>query len=533
MRLQLSRACLAIAGGLAVFVTRALATPRFEKNLGQGDPGARFLVRASTYTMLVRRDGGMTYWLAAQDGGGPVRVEVALAGANPTPEIRGEDRLGGLTHYYLGPDPRAWIRNVPSYARVRCRGVYPSVDLVYRGDQQNLEFDFVVAPGGDPGRIRFAFGGAGQPRLGHSGELVLEARGARLCWKRPRAWQVIGGKRRTVEAGYRVEAGGAVKFALGPYDRARELVIDPVIGYSTYLGGGQFDAAFAVAADATGAALVAGETFSAQFLSAGSSTTARSSKDAFIAKLDPSGTSLQYLVFLGGTGSDSARAIAVDAAGNAYVAGVTTSADFPTTAGAWRHAYGGLEDGFTLKLGPSGSLVYSTLIGAGGSDFAVAIAVDAAGSAHVAGYTSSIAFPVTAGAIQTAYRGGYYDAFVVKLDAAGSNAVFSTLLGGSRNDIALGVAVDGSGNVWVGGQTDSMDFPLANPAQSQLAGFGDGFVAKLATNGTTLLYSTYLGGAGTDGIAAVAVDAAGACYVAGYTASSNFPASSAAFQRVL
>jgi len=287
-----------------------------------------------------------------------------------------------------------------------------------------------------------------------------------------------------------------------------------------------------VAADASGAAYVVGETWSVQF-PAGSSNSAqaRMSRDAFVAKLNAGGSALEYLVFLGGAQSDSARAVAVDSAGNAYVAGVTSSADFPTTAGAWRRTHGGLEDGFAVKLGPGGNLIYSTFVGAGGSDFAVAIAADGAGCAYVAGYTSSLSFPVTSGAYQSTYRGGYYDGFVVKLDAAGSAAVYATLLGGSRNDIVLGIAVDGAGAAWVGGQTDSADFPVVSAAQTQLGGSSDGFVAKLSSAGGTLLVSTYLGGSASDAITAVALDGSGACYAAGWTASGNFPVSSGTLQR--
>jgi hypothetical protein len=510
------------------------ALPRFEANVGQAPGDVRFLVRSADYVLLVRRDAGMEYLLRSGKGDESAvsQVWVDLAGGNPAPSVEGEERLPGVTHYLLGPDPRRWVRGAPAYGRVRCRGVYPGVDLLLRGEERALEFDFEIAPGADPAQIRMCYRGASSLRVDPAGDLVARVGPVELRWERPRAWQEIGGSRREVPVSYSIGPEHTVSFRLGAYLPDVPLVIDPLIRYSTYLGGGQFDAAFGVAVDAGGAAHVVGETYSVQF-PAGStlSSQARASKDAFIAKLNAAGSALEYLVFLGGTQSDSARAVAVDSAGNAYVAGVTSSADFPTTAGAWRRTHGGLEDGFAVKLGPGGNLIYSTFVGAGGSDFAVAIAADGAGCAYVAGYTSSLSFPVTSGAYQSSYRGGYYDGFVVKLDAAGSAAVYATLLGGSRNDIVLGIAVDGAGAAWVGGQTDSADFPVVSAAQTQLGGSSDGFVAKLSPAGGTLLVSTYLGGSASDAITAVAVDGSGACYVAGWTASGNFPVSSGALQR--
>ena len=519
---------------MLVLAGEALAVPRFEANLGQAPPEVRFLVRSSDYTLLLHKDATMQYLLrgGVADADRATALWVELSGANSSPRLDGEGRQEGVTHYLLGADTGRWVRSAPAYGRVRCRDVYPGIDLVFHGGHQALEFDFHIAPGADPARIRLRYRGASKLRLDSAGDLVAEAEGVELRWKRPKAWQEIDGSRREVPVSYSLGADHVVSFRLGTYAPDRPLIIDPVIRYSTYLGGGQFDAAFGVAADASGAAYVVGETWSVQF-PAGSSNSAqaRMSRDAFVAKLNAGGSALEYLVFLGGAQSDSARAVAVDSAGNAYVAGVTSSWDFPTTAGAWRRTHGGLEDGFAVKLGPGGNLIYSTFVGAGGSDFAVAIAADGAGCAYVAGYTSSLSFPVTSGAYQSSYRGGYYDGFVVKLDAAGSAAVYATLLGGSRNDIVLGIAVDGAGAAWVGGQTDSADFPVVSAAQTQLGGSSDGFVAKLSSAGGTLLVSTYLGGSASDAITAVALDGSGACYVAGWTASGNFPVSSGALQR--
>ncbi|MDW8131677.1 MAG: SBBP repeat-containing protein, partial [Bryobacterales bacterium] len=507
--------------------------PRFEANLGQAGPEARFVVRGSSYTLLVRADGSMIYWLAPRrEQEEPVPVTVELAGANPAPEIAAEERLPGVTHYFRGADPRGWIREVPAWARVRCRNVYPGIDLLYRGSEGSIEFDFLVAPGAEPGRIRLVLAGVTSARVDASGDLVMAAGGTELRWRRPKAWQQIEGRRREVSVAFRVEQA-AVSFALGSYSPGHELIIDPVVRYSTYLGGGQYDQGWSVAADTAGAAYVAGDTWSTQFPASGTSAAVRASRDAFVAKLDPSGAQLQYLVFLGGGANDSARAIAADAAGNAYVTGVTSSMDFPTTPGAWRRTHGGMEDGFAVKLNPTGTVAWATYVGAGASDYALAIAVDGEAAVYVAGYTASVSFPVTGGAYQTSYRGGSNDAFVVKLNPTGSAALYATLLGGSGNDVANGLGVDANGNVWVGGQTTSRDFPLVAAAQGQFGGESDGFVAKLNSAGSALLYSSYLGGLASDAVRAVAVDAAGACYVAGGTYSSNFPVTASAPQRAI
>jgi hypothetical protein len=344
------------------------AVPRFEANVGQAPADVRFLVRSADYVLLVRRDAGMGYLLRSGKGDESAvsQVWVDLAGGNPAPSVEGEERLPGVTHYLLGPDPRRWVRGAPAYGRVRCRGVYPGVDLLLRGEERSLEFDFEIAPGADPAQIRMCYRGASSLRVDPAGDLVARVGPVELRWERPRAWQEIGGSRREVPVSYSIGPEHTVSFRLGAYLPDVPLVIDPLIRYSTYLGGGQFDAAFGVAVDAGGAAHVVGETYSVQF-PAGStlSSQARASKDAFIAKLNAAGSALEYLVFLGGAQSDSARAVALDSAGNAYVAGVTSSADFPTTAGAWRRTHGGLEDGFAVKLGPGGNLIYSTFVGAG------------------------------------------------------------------------------------------------------------------------------------------------------------------------
>lgn len=301
----------------------------------------------------------------------------------------------------------------------------------------------------------------------------------------------------------------------------------PVLNFTTTLGAQGYEAAYGIAVDAAGYIYVAGETDSLGFSSSGR----RSSRDAFVAKLDPSGSTIVYLTYFGGSGTDGARAIAVDSAGSAYVAGVTNSPDFPITSGAAGGRNAGLEDAFIVKLDPSGAVLYSTMLGSAGSDQAAAIAVDALGNAYIAGQTNG-SFPTTSGALQTHFRGGT-DCFVAKLSANGGTLLYSTLLGGSGIDSCRGIAVDSAGNAYVTGVTYSSDFPLQSALQTALKGSANAFVAKLNASGSALIYSTFFGGGSFDEANAIALDWSGAAYIAGDTTSWNFPTTPGAPQTLL
>jgi hypothetical protein len=307
--------------------------------------------------------------------------------------------------------------------------------------------------------------------------------------------------------------------------------------YSTYLGGSSYDEGHGMAVDALGNAYVTGHTFSTNFpIVAGARQSALGGyDDAFVTKLNPTGSALLYSTYLGANGYDEANGIALDKSGNAYVTGFTNSFYFPTTKGALQTTRQGGFDVFVSKLNPAGSLVYSTFLGGGADDFGYGIAVDATGNAYVAGKTYSTNFPTTAGAFQTAMGGGpgggLDDAFVAKLNPAGSALVYSTYIGGSGNDAASGVAVDASGNASITGDTLSTNFPTTPGAfQTTEGGFDDAFYTKLNPAGTALVYSTYLGGSNDEAGCGIVLDTAGNAYVAGWTTSSNFPITTGAFQ---
>jgi hypothetical protein len=475
-------------------------------------------------------------------------VRLRLVGANPNAEVVGSDDLPGKANYFIGNDPKKWRTNVPTYAKVRYHDVYPGVDLEYYGNQSGqLEYDFIVAPGADLGAITLHVGADQEPpaRIDQGGDLVVAAQGGGIRFHKPLIYQpsarssLITGHSSTVQGRFVVDARNRIHFALGPYDRTKPLVIDPVLSYSTYLGGSAGDWGYGIAVDSSGSAYATGETASVDFptvnpLQPNNNSSGLST--CFVAKLNPTGSALVYSTYLGGNGGDTGYGIAVDSSGSAYVAGRTYSPDFPTV-NAFQSTnqssvVGGT--GFIAKLNASGSaLVYSTYLGGSVADAVRSVAVDSPGNAHVTGYTLSIDFPVTPGAFQTAGPGGTCnaltnpspcdEAFVAELNASGSALVYSTYLGGSNYNAGFGIAVDSSGNAYVAGTTTSIDFPTADPFQATLHGSSNAFVTKLNASGSGLIYSTYLGGSSLDQGTAISVDSSGSAYVTGYTASSDFP----------
>ncbi|MFN3480867.1 MAG: SBBP repeat-containing protein, partial [Thermodesulfovibrionales bacterium] len=442
-------------------------------------------------------------------------------------------------NYLIGNDPKRWKTDIPTYSKVRYKDIYEGIDLLFYGNQRQLEYDVVVAPGRDYSPVSFLIEGAKEVRKTEDGglEIVLGS-GSSIIQQRPHVYQEIGGKKRDIEGRFEIrkeKEGYVYSFNVGEYDKNSTLIIDPlVLSYSTYLGGSGVDEAYAIAVDTSGNAYVAGKTWSTDFpiLNAYDSTcgtdgncnyyNSLSFADVFVTKLNPSGNGLVYSTYLGGRYEDGASAIAVDSDGNAYVAGSTHSDDFPI-----KNAYQGVQwswDAFVTKLNPSGNgLVYSTYHGGSELDDARAIAVDSYGNAYVAGFTTSTDF-LTKNAYQGSKAGGS-DAFVIKIDTTQSGAnslIYSTYLGGSKWDEAYAIAVDSGGNAYVTGATLSTDFPTQNPYQGSNAGWIDAFVTKLNPSGNGLIYSTYLGGSSWDTAYAIAVDSGGNAYVAGWTWSSDF-----------
>jgi hypothetical protein len=505
---------------------------QFERNDGQTRKEVRFLARGPGYSLyLTSREAVLVL-------GAPAVVRMALVGARADPLVIGLDELPGKANYFAGSDPAKWRTRVPTYARVRYRHVYPGIDLVYYGNQRQLEYDFVLAPGADPRRIVLGFRGADNLEIDSQGDLVLRTGGRAVRLHKPVMYQERDGTRHDVAGRYVLERGNQVGFKVAVYDRSRTLVIDPlVLSYSTFLGGNQPDAGVGIAVDAAGNAYVAGLTQSTNFpTTAGAFQTTPA--QVFVAKLNPSGSALVYSTFLGGTRFFRGPALAIDADGNAYVTG-SAGPGFPTTRGAFQTAFGGAVDSFVTKLNATGSaLVYSTYLGGSGGEGGAAIAVDAAGSAYVTGSTSSANFP-TANAPQASYAGGIGfnagDAFVAKLNPTGSALAYSTYLGGSGFDRGAGIALDSEGNAYVVGSTGSADFPTTAGAFQRAFGGGtqggDAFVAKLNAAGSAFVYSTYLGGSENEEGNAIAVDGQGHAYVTGSTQSGNFPATARAFRR--
>ncbi len=478
----------------------------------------------------------------------PLSCARALIGANLSPRVTGLEALTGKVNYFLGNDPKKWRTNIPTYAKVKYHDVYPGIDLIYYGNRQQLEYDFIVAPGADPNAIIFEFGKVAAnlkrrpaPQVNDQGDLVLPTAGGQIRLNRPLAYQEVNGVQREISASYIFKGERRVGFQVAKYDGSRPLIIDPVLTYSTYLGVAGLDEGEAIAVDTAGNAYVTGVAGSTNFpTTPGAFQTTLGGfggvfgfGDAFVTKLNPTGSALVYSTYIGGGGDDVSTGIAVDAAGNAYLTGLTNSrVTFPTTPGAFQTTFGGGSfDAFVTKLNPTGSgLVYSTYLGGLAQDDASRIAVDAAGSAYVTGETNSINFPTTPAVFQSSL-GGDFDAFVTKLNPAGSGLAYSTFLGGGATDSGIDIAVDASGNAYVIGNSSSTDFPTtAGAFRTSFGGTRDAFVAKVNSTASALLYSTYLGGHGDDRGRGIAVDSAGNAYVTGLTNSGNFPFSPSAFQ---
>jgi len=454
-------------------------------------------------------------------------LQISFAGANDRSEPQGESRSALKTWYYIGISKNWHVDE--HFERVRYREIYPGIDLVFLISRGQLEYSFEIAPGADAGAIRIRYGGL-TPNLAPGGNLEVGEDRFHMVQRRPQAKGHVRRHWVEIPCHYRIRRQ-EVSIELGAYDRSSAIVIDPVLTFSTYLGGSGFDAIFAATTDSAGNLYVSGETSSGSLRNP--SIPVRSSYDAFVAKLNSAGNQILYLVYLGGSDYDGANGIAVDAFGNAYLTGATTSPDFPVTNGVLAATAPGAENAFVAKVNPIGQLQYATYLGGATWNFGSSIAVDASGAAYIAGQTSSTSFPVTSGAFQTTYQGGVSDCFVSKLNATGSALVYSTLLGGSELDLCSGIAVDATDNAYVTGTTYSVNFPMQSAVQGALFGTASAFVAKINPSGKGLLYSTYVGGSGTDFGNAIAVDSSGSAYIAGATSSVDFPVTAGVVQNAL
>ena len=497
--------------------------------MGQADPEVRFLARGRGGAILLTdRETILVPREVPQDGRSIIHL--TLPGARFAGVPRGEDRLTGATNYCIGREPKRWRLGVESYAAVRYERVYPGTDLVYHGRHGSLESDFELAPGADPGLIALAFEGA-RATIDGGGDLLLGSPDTRLVLRRPIAYQEVEGRRVPVGVSFREDRDGRIRFSVESYDRTRPLTIDPVLSYSTYLGGGLDDSGLALASDSSGNAYLAGQTVSLDFpvTPGAAQPTNAGTTDVFVAKIDASGSSLVFATYLGGSDVDVGNGIALGPGGTVFVAGETASSNFPTTPGAFQTVLPGPRAGFVAKLDSAGAVVYSTYLGGSLTARCNAIAVNGSGEAYVVGRTNSTNFPTTAGVLFPAYRGGQYDAYVTKLDATGSALSFSTFLGGGGNDALFGVALAPGSRVCVAGGSDSDDYPITPSAYQSAVLDTDPVITELDANATTNLYSTFLGGTSDmERANAIAVDASGFLCVTGFTPSADFPTKNAA-----
>ncbi|UFP92726.1 beta strand repeat-containing protein [Gloeobacter morelensis] len=523
---------------------------RFEPNVGQTDSRVQYVSRGPGYSLLLgpteavmllgtpdRSKSKLRSSMTAAERSEPktAAIRMNLVGANPKARLAGKDVLPGKVNYLAGKDTGRWRTDVDTFERVEARGVWPGIDMVYYGNGRQLEYDFVVGPGVDPGRIAMDVAGARSLRLDGNGDLIIATALGEIRQHRPVVYQQIGGQKRQV-AGRYVLNGRKVSFAVGEYDRSLPLVIDPILSYSTFAGGAEQDVGNDIVLGSDGSVYITGYTLSTSYpaVSAYDSSYAGGTEfgDIFITKLNAAGSQLVYSTYLGGTGDDFGSDIAVRE-NEAYVIGSTASTDFPTTTNAYDTSYGGgTYDAFVAKLNAAGNgLVYSTYLGGTLEDNGNGIVVGGGGAAYITGNTGSFDFPVTDGTADTTFNGGS-DMFVTRLGAAGDALVYSTFTGGTLADSGNDIVQGSNDSVYVVGTTSGAGFPVTpNPGVYDVSFNGGGFDAVVTRFNSAggRIYSTYLGGVGQDSGNAIALGSDGSVYVTGSTASSDFPTTSGAY----
>ncbi len=540
----------------------------FEPNVKQtNNADVKFLARGNGYILFLT--GKEAVLSLGEDRQSTAVMRMSLLGANANSSISGMDELPGKSNYFIGNKPENWHTNIPNYRKVSEHNIYPGIDLVYYGTQRQLEYDFVIAPGTSPSKIQIAFNGAKNLRTDANGDLILSAAGTDdVRLHKPVAYQQIGNEKQLVAANYILNGNDRVAFSIGNYDQSRPLIVDPILAYSTYLGGSGIDGANAIAIAPDNTAFIAGSTFSTDFptihaLQPNEGGGLDFPRDAFVSKISVDGSTLLYSTYLGGENIDVGNGIAVDNFGNAYVVGSTISPHFPVGPFSINTLCGGdgkcgtswnqfgllVKNGFITKLNAAGSgLLYSGFIGEFEGVEAQAVTVDSNGNAYVTGTvgpngvpTVTITppalppppFPITATAFQPIINGGA-NAFVMKIDTTGGAILYSSYLGGDTEDIGYGIALDSSANVYVTGLTYSTNLSTtAGALQPAYGGAGDAFTAKInmnASGAASLNYLTYLGGTGLDQGNGIAVDTAGNAYIAGVTNSASFGFAANGFQ---
>ncbi len=498
----------------------------FEPNQGQADSTVDFLVH---HGQAVTAFSGTSSTTSV----GGKQITMSLDGANNS-SFTGQDELPSKTNYFLGNDQSQWHSDIPNFQKLIAKNVYAGIDLAYYGTNSTLEHDFIVNPGSDYHQIAFNFTGQDNLTQDADGNLVFKAGDDELRLNAPTTYQLGDHEKHTIPSKFELH-DNTVTVAVAPnYDPNKPLVIDPTLSliYSTYLGGSGDDQGFAIAVDQNGSAYIAGQTTSTNYPTSSpyQGSNAGGAHDVFVTKLNATGSAPTYSTYLGGAGDDLANGIAVDSVGSAYVVGSTKSANFPT-ASAFQSSLLSVQNAYLTKLNTTGSaLTYSTYFrgtSGAGTSLGRAVAVGSDGSAFIAGQTTFTTLPTTVGAFQTTFTASQ-DAYVAKFTPTGAALTYATYLAGSAiadDNAARGLAIDSSGNAYVAGYTNSTSFPTVSPIQAASGGNYDGFLTKLNAAGSALMYSTYIGGSGSDQAGSVAVDASGNAYVQGITASTNFPTS--------
>lgn len=505
----------------------------FHANAGQWNPELRFAGRVGP-SVLHLGDGWLSLSVppAPNSGEPPQTVSIRWSGARKGLRITGEEPQSATYSYFVGADPQRWAANLPAYRRVRVEALYPGIDLLVYVRNNEVEFDYLVQPGAAVSQIRWTLESSSEPagsfQLAASGE--LRPRDSQSAWvlKAPVAFQGTS----PVLANYVRLPENAWGIALGPYDPAQPLVIDPVLSYSSFVGGAQFDQANAVLTDTANQIYLAGETWSVD-LNAGSPQSAKlSGKDAFIARFAADGRTLLNITYLGGNGDDIATALRLYA-GDLYVAGETSSGDLPASAGRYQAVNRGGKDGFVtrIRLTAPWTVLGTTYLGGAGTDRVNALLVDLSGSVYVAGLTGSSDFPVSS-SFGLTIPGGGSDAFVARLSTDLSSLAWSGVYGGSGGDQAYALAFGSANTLWFAGVTSSPSLPTVNAIQTALSGSYDCFLARIPDTGASLLTATFLGGSSSDFCYALTVDGAGNPILAGSSASANFPVTPGVFQPV-
>ncbi len=523
--------CLDLSSSAAPSRSGLVRTPvTFVQNAGQESEPACFAVRGPS--------GSALFGLCSVEyaiGSPEERVSVSLEFVAPSSSLRleGVNRLRARVNYLVGTDEADWKRNIPSYAGVCYRDVWPGVDVVFRGSGGNLKYDILAEPGADVERIAFRFAGADSVTLGADGRLTIQTGDTVFTECLPAVYQLKGEERSDLTGRYTLN-GDIVGFNLEGYDPSLPLVIDPAsdLNWSVLISGSQYDSGQSVFVDDEGNCYAAGDSASSD-LPGSSARPYSAMSDAWVAKFSPD-AELIYLTYLGGADDDYAKCVVADSAGNAHVAGYTESHDFPSTPGVLgpEHHGAGHIDGFVAKLGPEGdTLVYSSFFGGALHDWVLGLALDSEERAVICGQTSSVDLPVTSDALDGTFNGSF-DAFVARLNSDATAVLYCTYFGGAGTDWAMCIKLDSTGGAYIGGLTQSTDFPVHEAFMSLPAGSFDGFVTRFKSDLATIVFSTYLGGSGQDAVHSIAVDGSNCAYVTGTTAGGGFPVTADAFAPV-